>query len=64
MNTDETLYMVWYMEVCHFEFNVKFGVFFGHLQESYFNKLLLDNSSDQLQFWAVQSKDLCNEKLC
>ncbi len=37
---------------------------FCHLQGSYFNKLLLQNSSDQLQIWAVESKDLQDEKLC
>ncbi len=39
-------------------------VIFGRLHVSYFNKLLLENSSDQLQIWVVQAKDLHGEKLC
>ncbi len=45
-----------------FKFNFKFQCIFGHLQESYFNKLLLENLLDQDQIWSVQSKVLCDEK--
>ncbi len=43
-----------HQDVSYFEFNFQFWIF-GHLQGSYFNELL-ENSPDQLQFWALKSK--------